>query len=88
MCTTMMFDRVRTPAAQVVQYIPCMPSAGAERFRLRAQEVMRLFVQECGARMHWGKAGWPTQFPCFDVSFTLCLLLLGGIQPLHACRHC
>ena len=32
------------------------------------QEVVDIFVQQCGARFHWGKAGWPEHFPCFDVS--------------------
>ena len=31
-----------------------------------AQEVMRIFRQDCGARMHWGKAGWPQWAACFD----------------------
>ena len=26
------------------------------RRQLRAQEVMRIFRQDCGARLHWGKA--------------------------------
>ncbi|KAK9908861.1 hypothetical protein WJX75_003902 [Coccomyxa subellipsoidea] len=28
--------------------------------------VMGIFRQECGARMHWGKAGWPRWAACFD----------------------
>lgn len=31
-----------------------------------AQEVMRIFRQDCGARLHWGKAGWPQWAACFD----------------------
>lgn len=31
-----------------------------------AQRVMRYLVQNCNARMHWGKAGWPWLEPCFD----------------------
>jgi hypothetical protein len=27
---------------------------------------MEIFRDECGARFHWGKAGWPYLFPCFD----------------------
>lgn len=29
-------------------------------------EVIRLFREECGARFHWGKAGWPQFASCFD----------------------
>ncbi|KAK9838533.1 hypothetical protein WJX81_005953 [Elliptochloris bilobata] len=32
----------------------------------RFQEVMRIFRQDCGARLHWGKAGWPQWGACFD----------------------
>ncbi len=32
----------------------------------RAQEVVRIFRRECGARLHWGKAGWPQWGACFD----------------------
>ena len=28
--------------------------------------VMRYFLDECDARLHWGKAGWPTHWPEFD----------------------
>ena len=28
--------------------------------------VMNYFVDNCDARLHWGKAGWPTHTPCFD----------------------
>ena len=31
------------------------------------QEVVDVFVTQCGARFHWGKAGWPEHFPCFNV---------------------
>ena len=34
--------------------------------KLPAQEVMRIFRQDCGARLHWGKAGWPQWGACFD----------------------
>lgn len=34
--------------------------------KLPAQEVMRIFRQDCGARLHWGKAGWPQWAACFD----------------------
>ena len=27
---------------------------------------MRIFRRECGARLHWGKAGWPQYAACFD----------------------
>ena len=27
---------------------------------------MRIFRQDCGARLHWGKAGWPQWGACFD----------------------
>eukprot|EP01023_Acetabularia_acetabulum_P065410 TRINITY_DN8655_c0_g1_i3.p1 TRINITY_DN8655_c0_g1~~TRINITY_DN8655_c0_g1_i3.p1 ORF type:complete len:582 (+),score=94.72 TRINITY_DN8655_c0_g1_i3:131-1876(+) len=30
------------------------------------QEVMKHFLQNCDARLHWGKAGWPDLLPCFD----------------------
>ena len=30
------------------------------------QTVMGIFREECGARMHWGKAGWPRWAACFD----------------------
>jgi len=30
--------------------------------------VMELFTTRCGARMHWGKAGWPKFKKCFDGS--------------------
>jgi len=29
-------------------------------------EVLDFFLEQCGARLHWGKAGWPTHQPCFD----------------------
>jgi FAD/FMN-containing dehydrogenase len=29
-------------------------------------EVLNYFLDECDARLHWGKAGWPTHTPCFD----------------------
>lgn len=28
--------------------------------------VLNYFLEECGARLHWGKAGWPTHNACFD----------------------
>ena len=28
--------------------------------------VMNYFLDNCDARLHWGKAGWPTHTPCFD----------------------
>ncbi len=28
--------------------------------------VVELFRQRCGARLHWGKAGWPQHATCFD----------------------
>ena len=28
--------------------------------------VMRYFIDECDARLHWGKAGWPTHWPELD----------------------
>jgi len=28
--------------------------------------VIRSFIDECGARLHWGKAGWVQADPCFD----------------------
>lgn len=31
-----------------------------------AQKVVRYFIEECDARLHWGKAGWPYLEPCFD----------------------
>ena len=31
------------------------------------QQVMGVFINQCKARMHWGKAGWPQWEPCFDV---------------------
>jgi hypothetical protein len=30
------------------------------------QKAMEAFRDECGGRFHWGKAGWPYLFPCFD----------------------
>ena len=27
---------------------------------------MALLRQRCGARLHWGKAGWPEHAKCFD----------------------
>ncbi len=33
---------------------------------LPAQEVVSIFRRECGARLHWGKAGWPQWAACFD----------------------
>ena len=30
------------------------------------QETIHLFLSKCRARFHWGKAGWPRHFPCFD----------------------
>eukprot|EP00884_Botryococcus_braunii_P005954 jgi/Botrbrau1/1535/Bobra.0107s0023.1 len=29
-------------------------------------KTLEAFRDECGARFHWGKAGWPYLFPCFD----------------------
>jgi hypothetical protein len=29
-------------------------------------EVLDYFLDQCDARLHWGKAGWPTHQPCFD----------------------
>jgi len=29
-------------------------------------QVLNYFLDECDARLHWGKAGWPTHTPCFD----------------------
>jgi hypothetical protein len=29
-------------------------------------QVLDYFLDECDARLHWGKAGWPTHQPCFD----------------------
>ncbi|KAK9796688.1 hypothetical protein WJX73_000471 [Symbiochloris irregularis] len=34
----------------------------------KENKIMSIFVYECGARMHWGKAGWPLYEPCFDGS--------------------
>ena len=50
------------------QYLYRPPPAGAEDFGVvdLAQRVMGIFRQECGARMHWGKAGWPRWAACFD----------------------
>jgi len=31
-----------------------------------AQEVVRILRSDCGARLHWGKAGWPQWAACFD----------------------
>ena len=31
-----------------------------------AQEVVRILRSDCGARLHWGKAGWPQWGACFD----------------------
>lgn len=33
---------------------------------VKFDRVMDLFMQRCGARMHWGKAGWPRLNKCFD----------------------
>ncbi len=30
------------------------------------QAVVSLFREQCEARLHWGKAGWPRYAPCFD----------------------
>lgn len=30
------------------------------------QEIMEEFRDNCNARFHWGKAGWPRLLPCFD----------------------
>jgi FAD/FMN-containing dehydrogenase len=30
------------------------------------QKVIALFREKCGARLHWGKAGFPRHAPCFD----------------------
>lgn len=30
------------------------------------QTVISLFREKCGARLHWGKAGWPEHAACFD----------------------
>ncbi|RMZ54692.1 hypothetical protein APUTEX25_003070 [Auxenochlorella protothecoides] len=32
------------------------------------QTVIQLFREKCGARLHWGKAGWPEHAQCFDGS--------------------
>lgn len=32
------------------------------------QRIMQLFRQRCGARLHWGKAGWPQHAKCFKGS--------------------
>ena len=29
-------------------------------------QVLRYYIEECDARLHWGKAGWPTHWPEFD----------------------
>ena len=29
-------------------------------------KVVSLFRERCGARLHWGKAGWPEHAKCFD----------------------
>ncbi|CAL8469269.1 g8810 [Coccomyxa elongata] len=33
---------------------------------LEFEKVVRYFIEECDARLHWGKAGWPYLEPCFD----------------------
>ncbi|KAK9908511.1 hypothetical protein WJX75_008992 [Coccomyxa subellipsoidea] len=33
---------------------------------LEFERIVRYFVDECDARLHWGKAGWPYLEPCFD----------------------
>ncbi|KAK9825646.1 hypothetical protein WJX81_004482, partial [Elliptochloris bilobata] len=43
-------------------------SGNTGRPNARFQEVVRIFRQECGARLHWGKAGWPQWGACFDGS--------------------
>ncbi|KAK9791383.1 hypothetical protein WJX73_008541 [Symbiochloris irregularis] len=30
------------------------------------QAIISIFVKQCGARLHWSKAGWPTQEPCYN----------------------
>lgn len=35
---------------------------------LQFQRIMQLFRQRCGARLHWGKAGWPQHAKCFKGS--------------------
>lgn len=30
------------------------------------QKVVSMFRDSCGARLHWGKAGWPEHATCFD----------------------
>lgn len=40
------------------------PSGGGDNIKLG--KFTRLFLDQCGARMHWGKAGWPKHLPCFN----------------------
>ena len=32
----------------------------------QSQAIVSIFRHQCGARLHWGKAGWPRWAPCFD----------------------
>ena len=49
-----------------------------------SQTVMGVFINQCNARMHWGKAGWPRYEPCFDVRS----LLLQSCTNCEGCRVC
>ena len=44
------------------------PSGAGDNVKF--DEVSRIFLapppEGCGARFHWGKAGWPKHLPCFD----------------------
>ncbi|KAK9796706.1 hypothetical protein WJX73_006743 [Symbiochloris irregularis] len=35
-------------------------------FQASLHTVIDIFRTQCGARLHWGKAGWPQHAPCFD----------------------
>ena len=41
-------------------------SYNTRRTNKHFQQVVRIFRNTCGARLHWGKAGWPQHALCFD----------------------
>lgn len=40
------------------------PSGGGDNTKF--DKVIDIFLKQCGARFHWGKAGWPKHMQCFD----------------------
>ena len=56
---------------KVVLHLPLLTTVQLEMHHpvshaYSVQKQMRFFMENCQARLHWGKAGWDWLQPCFD----------------------